>query len=209
VVKLRHLPPRREAATRDGERGTSVVEASIVSLAFFTIILMIFEGSFLIQDSLGVSNVVRASARTATVNGDDVLSDFYTLRTVRKEADAIGIDDLQLVVVYEATGYGNPPSTGCKGGTPDTSGADQCNVYRAADLRRPQSDFGCRTAGSSSLDNAWCPNTRKVAESGTGGPPDYLGVYVKYRHDVISGLFSGGSTITDFVVIRMEPRKLS
>jgi hypothetical protein len=82
-----------------------------------------------------------------------------------------------------------------------------CNVYTRADLARPQTDFACLNDGK--LDEPWCPNKRKVAETGTGGPPDYLGVYVKYTHDLMTGLFKGQSTITDYVVVRMEPRKLS
>jgi hypothetical protein len=181
-----------------------VVEAAFVSLAFFMIIAMILEGSNLLRDSLGVANVVRTAARTATVNGDEVYADYYILQTIKKEASAIGIDDIKRIVVYEANGFGNPPTDACKN-TGAVSGV--CNVYTRNDLFRPQTDFACKTAGA--LDQPWCPNTRKVAESGPSGPPDYIGVYVKYTHDLITGLFKGQSTITDFVVIRMEPRKLA
>jgi len=187
------------------EWGTAVVEAAFVSLSFFTIIAILFEGSGLIRDSLGVANMVRTGARTATVNGDDVLSDYYVLQTIKKEGNSVGLDDLRLVVVYEANGFGNPPTDPCKAGTAQTTGANQCNVYTRSDLFRPQSDFACKTPGL--LDSPWCPNTRKVAESGANGPPDYVGVYVKYTHDLVTGLFKGQSTITDFVVVRMEPRK--
>ena len=205
--------PQRAAGPRQfcAKRGTSVIEAAIVTLAFFTLLTVMFEGSGLVRDSLGVANVVRSAARTATVNGDDVYSDFYLLRTVRKEADAIGVDDLQRVVVYRADGFGNPPTPTCAAGAasigaPSTR-VGACNVYTKADLARPQTDFACKNLNQ--LDTPWCPNVRKVAESGAAGPPDYIGVYVKYTHDRISGLFKGQSTITDFVVIRMEPRKLS
>ena len=207
-----HHPPTRQRATTSGrERGTSIVEAAIVTLAFFTMIAILFEGSGLVRDSLGVSNATKTAARTATVNGDEVYADYYILRTIRKEASAIGIDDLQRVVVYRADGFGNPPTPTCKDGTayagaPSTR-AGACNVYTRADLVRPQTDFACKNA--SALDGPWCPTFRKVAESGPSGPPDYIGVYIKYTHDLITGLFRGQSTITDFVVIRMEPRKLS
>jgi TadE-like protein len=212
VAFSHHLPARRQLArARTGERGTSVVEAAIVTLAFFTLIAVLFEGSSLIRDSLGVSNAVRTASRTATVNGDEVYADYYTLRTLRKESSAIGIDDIQRIVVYRADGFGNPPTDSCKAGTSSIgTGAARvgaCNVYTKADLFRPQTDFACRTAGA--LDTPWCPNVRKVAESGTAGPPDYIGVYLKYTHDLITGLFKGQRTLTDFVVVRMEPRKLS
>jgi hypothetical protein len=204
VVVAHHLLSRRRARARHGEEGTSVVEAAFVSLAFFMLIAMIFEGSNLIRDSLGVANVVRTAARTATVNGDEVYADYYILQTIRKEAAAIGVDDIKRIVIYEANGFGNPPTDTCKN---SASVSGVCNVYVKADLYRPQTDFACKAAGT--LDQPWCPNTRKVAESGSAGPPDYIGVYVRYTHDLITGLFKGQSTITDFVVIRMEPRKLS
>jgi hypothetical protein len=181
-----------------------VVEAAFVSLAFFTLIAIVFEGSGLIRDSLGVANMVRAGARTATVNGDDPLADYYLLQTIKKEGTSVGLDDLRLVVVYEANGFGNAPSATCKAGTAVTTGTGECNVYTRADLSRPQSDFACKNA--TLLDGPWCPTDRKVAETGTDGPPDYVGVYVKYTHDLVTGLFRGSSTITDFVVVRMEPR---
>jgi len=211
VVFYHHLPARRRATTAYRERGTSIIEAAIVSLAFFTIIAILFEGSGLVRDSLGVGNAVRTAARTATVNGEEVYADYYILRTIRREASAIGIDDLQRVVVYRADGFGNPPTTTCKNGTAfagaPTTRVGACNVYTRADLTRPQTDFACKSP--SALDGPWCPTDRKVAESGPSGPPDYIGVYIKYTHDLITGLFKGQSTITDFVVIRMEPRKLS
>jgi hypothetical protein len=198
-----HLPSRRRDPARR-ERGTAVVEAAFVSLAFFTIIAIVFEGSGLIRDSLGVANMVRAGARTATVNGNDPSADYYILPTIKKEANSVGLDDLRLVVVYEANGFGNPPSDTCKGGTAVTTGTGECNVYTRSDLSRPQSDFACKNAAL--LDGPWCPTDRKTAETGTNGPPDYIGVYVKYTHDLVTGLFRGTSTMTDFVVVRMEPR---
>jgi len=207
VALYHHFPSRRRDPSSPRERGTAVVEAAFVSLAFFTLIAIILEGSGLIRDSLGVANMVRTGARTATVNGDDPLSDYYVLQTIRKEGSSVGLDDLRLVVVYEANGFGNPPSDTCKGGAPVGTGTGECNVYTPSDLSRPLTDFGCKTPSSLSLDNAWCPADRKVAETGTNGPPDYVGVYVKYTHDLVTGLFKGTSTMTDFVVVRMEPRK--
>jgi len=205
-VVCSHRALTRDRAPCGRERGTAIVEGAFVSLSFFVIICILFEGTALIRDSLGVANLARTAARTATVNGDEVYADYYILRTVKKEATAIGVDDLKLVVVYEASGFGNPPSATCKAGTAVSTGTGQCNVYTRSDLFRPQTDFACKTGGP---DVPWCPNTRKVAESGSAGPPDYLGIYIKYTHDLITGLFKGQSTITDFVVIRMEPRKLA
>jgi hypothetical protein len=180
-----------------------MVEAAFVGLTFFTLFCLLVEGSALLRDYLGVNNVTKTAGRTATVNGNEVYADYYVLRTIRKEAAAIGIDDLQRVVVYKATALGNPPTEACK----TASVAGVCNGYTRADLLRPQTDFACRSA--TALDGFWCPSTRKVAKSGTNGPPDYIGIWVRYTHDMITGLFKGRSTLTDHVVIRLEPRQLT
>jgi Flp pilus assembly protein TadG len=166
VVLHHHPPTRRRATTAGRERGTSIIEAAIVTLAFFTILAIMFEGSGLVRDSLGVSHAAKTAARTATVNGEEVYADYYILRTIRKEASAIGIDDLQRVVVYRADGFGNPPTTTCKNGTAYAGAAGTragaCNVYTRADLSRPQTDFACKSP--SALDGPWCPTDRKVSE---------------------------------------------
>jgi hypothetical protein len=43
-------------------------------------------------------------------------------------------------------------------------------------------------------------------QSGTGGPPDYLGVWIRVRHDFVTDFFGGSLTITDNAVMRLEPQ---
>ena len=77
-----------------------------------------------------------------------------------------------------------------------------CNVYRPADLARPQTDFGCLT--TQSLYRYWCPTVRNVTLSGTGS--DYVGVWMKIEHPWLTKMFGTTKTLTDSSVIRLEPR---
>ena len=187
-----------------GERGTSILEAAIATLLFFLLIFAVLEGGTLLGDYLGVSNTVRAGARTASASGDDPLTDYRVLQTVKKEISALKGKNFNFLVVYKASSPGAEPTSGCKAGS---SATDVCNVYVRADLSRPESDFRCKTAGV--LDSPWCPTSRKVAQTvATGGPPDYVGIYLSVDHQMLSGVFGSNRTITEHTVIRLEPTKL-
>jgi hypothetical protein len=186
------------------ERGTSMLEAAMATFLFFLLIFAVLEGGTLLGDYLGVSNTVRAAARTASASGDDPLTDYRVLQTVKKEVSALKSKSFNFLVVYKASDPGAEPTPGCKAGT---SSAGVCNVYVRADLSRPESDFRCKTAGV--LDSPWCPTSRKVAQTvATGGPPDYLGIYLSVDHQMLSNVFGNNRTITEHTVIRLEPTKL-
>ena len=84
-----------------------------------------------------------------------------------------------------------------------------CNVYTAADLSRPRSEFGCK-AGTSP-DRFWCPaalNGQNGREVRASIGPDYVGVYVQTRHNFITGMFGSGLNLNDELVMRIEPQEL-
>lgn len=86
--------------------------------------------------------------------------------------------------------------------------AEPCNVYTGTDLNQPQTKFGCGTSPPT-LDGAWCPSSRKVNQSqANGGPPDYIGVYVKLQHKYYTRLFGTSADLTGQTVIQIEPRSL-
>jgi hypothetical protein len=41
-----------------------------------------------------------------------------------------------------------------------------------------------------------------------GGPPDFIGVYMKAVHPYYSGFFGDDVTLTDQAIIQIEPRQL-
>lgn len=197
----------RARARRDGtrSRGGSLVEASIASLMFFTVLLGLFEFGWAFRDYMTTADMARNAARKGSAAGNSGTADWSILQAVKKSNGALNNGQLQYVVVFDAgsaTGTLSAISSSCLAGT---SVANVCNVYTAADLTRPSSDFGCSTS-LPSPDRYWCPSTRKIAASAAGGgPPSYLGVYVKVHHSAITKALGNGIDFKDQAVLRLEP----
>jgi len=113
-------------------------------------------------------------------------------------------------VIFKATSSGDAPTSSCQGGTPSTGTGTTlvgaCNVYHASDMSRPVTDFGC---SSTSPDRYWCPTVRQVAQSvATGGPPDYIGVWMQVTHHWVTRLFGSTKILTSSAILRLEPVKM-
>ena len=84
---------------------------------------------------------------------------------------------------------------------------DVCNVYSAADLNRPESDFGCQEVAKGdpldSPDLAWCPVGRQVT---AGSGLDFVGIYMEITHEYITGLFGTTIEFEDDIVLKVEPQ---
>jgi hypothetical protein len=124
------------------------------------------------------------------------------VQAVAQGAAAIDRSTIDRIVVYKGTSVDATVPNECL--TASRGVADRCNVYYPSDFGRPESDFGCDTG---EIDRNWCPSTRKVARSAAnGGPPDYVGVWVRVRHAYVTGLFGSARTLTDELLMRIEPR---
>lgn len=195
----------RRATGAHRARGASLVEASIASLMFFTVLLGLFEFGWAFRDYMTTADLARNAARSGSAAGNSGTADYVILQAVKKSNSALNNGQLQYVVVFDAgsaTGTLAGVSATCLAGT---SVANVCNVYTAADLSRPASDFGCNTS-LPSPDRFWCPSTRKIAASVSGGgPPSFLGVYVKVHHNAITKALGSGVDFKDQAVLRLEP----
>jgi hypothetical protein len=191
----------RRGGTSPRDRGAALIEAAILTPVFFLLILGLMEGAWIIFGDMTARSSASAGVRTASALANDAAADFRALESAKKGIDTIGRANLIRVVVYKANGYGDPPSAACRAGTQVTG---VCNVYDGADLSRPLGDFGC--AGTSP-DRFWCPTARKTAVTGTGGPPDYIGVWVYARHQSLStAVFNAERYASAHQVLRVEPR---
>jgi hypothetical protein len=177
-----------------------VVEAAFVTPVFFALVLGVAEIGLIMNDYLAQTSAVRAGARVASTSGTDVYSDYDILRAVGRDGAALADERIKQIVIYKPATFGEAPSATCQAGTPVE---DVCNVYVVADLKRPESDFGCIT--TKNLDRYWCPTERKDSLSGTG--TDYVGVWMKIDHPWLTKMFGNTKTLTDSSVIRIEPRK--
>jgi hypothetical protein len=193
----------RGSGRASGDRGAVIVEAAIALPLFVALIFGIIEFGLLFHDYLTVANITRTGARTGSAAGNDLLADYDILQSVSGATAAMPRGNIQYIVVYDALTPDGPVSSSCANGL---SVPGICNVYVPSDLDRPETDFGCKNVGV--LDSNWCPGTRRIASSAlNGGPPNYLGVWVKVNHPMLTAMFGGQKTLLDSTVIRIEPRR--
>ena len=171
---------------------------------FFLMLFAIIEFGAAYADKLGASNTVTSGTRTASAGGNDGFADYFILQSVKKGSSAITRGSIKYVVVFKATGVDSVPTTTCRNGG---SVANVCNVYEPADFNATKAEFGCQSGED--LDEFWCPSSRKTAQTvASGGPPDFIGVYVKVVHQYYTGFFGSSVTLTDQAIIQIEPRQL-
>jgi hypothetical protein len=186
---------------RRRERGAALVEASLVTGLFLIMVFFVFEMGFLFRDSLTTSNASREAARAASTLGRDPDTDFYTIRTAEHGLEAMGLQSLEVLIVFKASGPGATVPGACL----SASQAGLCNRYTAIDFfaekedtaGNPTGKFGCGT-----LDLYWCPTTRE-AQASVG--PDYVGVYVKTKHSYLTGMFGTQTDLVATTILRIEP----
>jgi Flp pilus assembly protein TadG len=201
-------PARRRLC---GDEGAALIEAAFVTPVFFLLIFGVLEFGGAFRTYLTLSNVTTTASRTAAVAGNDVDADAQVLTSIKKESAAIQVSSIQRVVVYHAAGPTSAVPAGCAGGTatagtgsPSYTGA--CNVYTSADITTPANASTCAVTSPARF---WCPSVRKVAASGTNGPPDYVGIYVSVKHSYLTGLFGKSLSLTSTTVAKLEPSTLN
>jgi hypothetical protein len=187
--------PRKE----NGERGASLLEFALVAPVLLLLTFGAFEYGMFFKDYLTVSNTTRAGARVGSAAGSSADADYQILQAVKAAATALpgGSNSIQQISIYRSTAAGGGPTSTCQ---TTSSAADRCNVYTAAAFAQPLSSFGC---GAGSIDAVWCPTTREDSQA-VG--PDYIGVWVRTTHGFVTKLFGPSKTITDHVVMRIEPK---
>lgn len=194
-------PVDRRARRRD-DRGAVIVEAAVIAPIFFLLLFAILEFGIAMRSYLALSNAVRDGAREAAVEANEGDADYNAVNLISSAGAVIPDGNIDRIVVYHADGPDGEPSAGCKAGTPSAVHGQECNVYGAGDFGRDIADFGCDPLVPSP-DRFWCPADREVSRA---GPPDWVGVWIQIQHPWVTGLFGSDLTMTDNMVMRIEPR---
>jgi Flp pilus assembly protein TadG len=188
------------------ERAAIMVEAVIVLPVLVIAMMGSLEFGMAWRDSTNVSTALRATARTAASQGNDGTADYYALQALKAGLSGIPTAAIGRIVVYNATANSAPDpvclSMTAPGGQ---TGSRACNVYTSASLSLASTSFSSTATGScpsSAVDRYFCPLTRNVVQA-TG--TDYLGVYIQVNHDFVTRLFGTSLTITDKLIVRLEP----
>ena len=108
-----------------------MVEAAFVFPVFMLLLLGVVEFGLVMNDYLAVAQTVRAGSRASSAAGNEYHADLYTVLKVAQESTALNRGDINYIVVYRPSAYGEEPTTTCKNGTPVTG---VCNVYTTGDF---------------------------------------------------------------------------
>ncbi|MFV0259589.1 MAG: TadE family protein [Acidimicrobiales bacterium] len=189
-----------------------MIEAAIVTPAFFALLFGILEFGLLFRSVLATNNGAAEAARAAAVSGARPEADYFILRSVQHGIGALSLDQLEYVVVFRADGPESTMPPACANGSIAAPAGDPtapaCNRYVRADFYKelddPVSgeDTGNFRCGPTSIDRYWCPTDR---DNTLAGGTDYVGVTVKTRHDFITGILPGGKDLGQTMITRLEP----
>lgn len=180
-----------------------MVEAVIVLPVLLLLIFSIIEVGGMLRSYSGTASAVRNGGRSASLAAADSMADAQILAKVARQADSMGRDEVQFVVVWHASGPGeavppaclpvsysspNSASVGHPGTGPGAMGA--CSAYLAPNkpggafamaegtaVQPTSYYFGC--AGPSDpdawhkLDCNWPPTSRQVLTSPRGAVTPY------------------------------------
>ena len=218
-MRIRLLRDRLRSRRDRSDCGAVLVEFAasvilLVTLAFGTV-----EFGLAWQDRNTLQTATRAGVRVGSNLGPASDTDYNVLLGVRSAITDLDVSNVTMVVVYKATAADGTIPTACANLTPPATltatsviagPTDYCSAYSGAQLAAlgttiTSTSFGCAVgATTGKLDCGWKPGTRQnLLSQGTG--PDYLGVWIKVKHDFVTKLFGATMNLTDSAVMRLEP----
>jgi TadE-like protein len=143
-----------------------------------------------------VEAATSTAARVAATMGAEANADVNTLDALRAALPEEALENLEQVVIFEPISDDGDMPGGCTLGT----GTGHCNLY-TGELVRTFDPGNPEPLGT--FDDRWPATTRD--DTLDGDPPDYIGVWVRTRHDDTTGTFWQGMTITRASIYRIQP----
>lgn len=230
----RALKRPRRGEGRD--RGATIIEAAIVMPVLMLIIFGVLEMGMLFRNYLSVTQLTRDGARSASAYGRDYDADFRTISVIKNTVDVITSGEVKRVVIFDATAdredsrvpaictTADPTNPNSINPAPanldanifkhdseltsaEAAAIERCNIF-TPDTWLDAPRYGCDDLGNAGddpdFDLNWCPFVRDVsAQDGT----DYVGIYVEFEHNWVTGLFGSSRTITETMIMRLEPKE--
>jgi len=169
------------------ERGAAAVEAAIVTPLVMFMIFGIVELGFFFKDYLGAASAVRAGVRLASANPRYAGYAQASADRIQYSGSALEYDTVEELWIYKANTTDDFPE-----GFGSFAGCNVCTKFR------------WDGTAFAPMYSGW-PADTQVACVGAGGPPDRIGVYMKLKHDAITGFVFDTMTISQHAVMRLEP----
>ncbi len=173
---------------RRTERGTAMVEAAIVTPVVMAMLFGIIEFGFFFKDYLSAASSTRAGVRLASANPRYAGFAQATADRVQRSGSALDYSTVLDLWVYKANTNNDYPI-----GYSSFSNCTTCVK------------FHWNGSKFTPISGTNWPATSQVACVGAGGPPDRIGVYLKLRHQAVTGFVFDSLTVTQFAVMRLEP----
>jgi hypothetical protein len=203
----------RVLRSRRGESGAVAVEAALVVPVLMLLIFGMIEFAFVMRDYAGVSSLVRSGARTASTGADHGRATCETgaaappcspgsapalaqeaADTIQRSGSASNPDQIQYILVYKANNKGYPGADGI------TTMPTDCPANCVKFTWRAALDQFKYTSGT------WDSQTISACFPGTPtAPMDRVGIYIRARHGMMTGLFGASIGISDRAVMNFEP----
>ncbi|MGL4744529.1 MAG: TadE/TadG family type IV pilus assembly protein [Dermatophilaceae bacterium] len=167
------------------ERGATAVEAALVTPFILFLIVGIMEFALYLQNSLSASDAVKAGVRIASAQGGDLDYAQNTADRVQRSGGAMNRANIEQLWVYRANDTNEFP----------LGATSFANCSTCVKFEWNGSEFEPVYSGWPAMDMNTC------AES----PPDRIGVYLRLRHEALTGLAFDTVTIGEANAIRLEP----
>jgi len=196
------------AARCRGDVGAILVEAAFLTPLYLVLMFGIIEFGGAFRDYLTVNNAASSGARQASISANSVDADYQIIQAVKRASSAMPPAEILHIVVFHATSPDSTLTSVSASCAAFTASSGVCNTYTSAAFGWTSSSthWGC---GALSNDQYWCPTTRKAAQTGANGPPDFIGVYIQATHPYITGLFGSSLTLTKTSILKIEPQSLT
>jgi hypothetical protein len=210
---------------RKSDRGASLVESALASLVLIITLLGILEFSLFFRDYLSVKDAADTAAGEAASFGSrfdeatGITADAVVVAAIRNATGVFPAENIEKIVVWQADiGSKSAPPEECINSTVAIRTATtKCNVYEKAAIGAVQSGqmsyFACEENGqtkepifSSNVQACGYPSFTRKDEIGQESI-DYVGVYIRVRHNFATSFFSEGMTISAYSVKHMEVRR--
>lgn len=194
-------------AARRSERVRSDRAATLIEFALVVPLLLILafgtaEMGLAWTTSNRVEGATSTAGRIASSSGSLDEADLNVLLSLQASLPAKSLENLDRVVIFRANsaGTGQPPSL-CVPPVGDTTRVVQsdCNSYPGDQVRSVT-----QTSPLTNLPGTggWLPSSRRDR---LADPPDYIGVWVRTRHDNQTGTYFGDFIVTKTSIYRIQP----
>lgn len=187
-----------------------MVEGAIVALPFFILIFGLLDFGLYFKSYLGVSAATASAARVASTQANALSADYHILTAVDRGAAALNRPDIQRIVIFRASdAEDTTPDAACLSGGAGVTG--ECNVYFPAAFELGEDEFDCDGVTGTATDTYWCAEDRHAYFANNDGieNPDFIGIYIEYNHEFLTGMFGDSKDFSATTVLRIEPQGLN